>query len=64
VDALLRLIDAYDFEAELTASQLRGRPATDPGYRALLTLPGVGRLSLGWSAPRSASWLGSPAPGI
>jgi len=42
VNALLRLIDAYDFEIELVSRQLRGRLATDPGYRALLTLPGVG----------------------
>ncbi len=42
VNALLRLIDGYDFEVELVSSQLRGRLATDPGYRALLTLPGVG----------------------
>ncbi|MBV6702722.1 IS110 family transposase [Kitasatospora aureofaciens] len=41
-NAVLRLIDAYDFEIELASGWLRGRLATHAGYRTLQTLPGVG----------------------
>jgi transposase len=42
VNALCRLIDAYTFEIELTASQLAGRLARHDGYHTLQRLPGVG----------------------
>ena len=42
VDALCRLIDAYDFEVDAVSGQLRGRLAGHAGYRAIQVLPGVG----------------------
>jgi transposase len=42
IDALCRLHDAFDFEVDAVAGQLRGRLATHPGYRAIQTLPGIG----------------------
>jgi transposase len=42
VDALCRLIDAYDFEVDAVSAQLRGRLATHTGYPAIQRLPGVG----------------------
>ena len=42
VDALCRLIDAYDFEVDAVSGQLRGRRAGHAGYRAIQVLPGVG----------------------
>jgi transposase len=42
LNALVRLIDAYDFEVEAVSNQLRGRLATVVGYQALLALPGIG----------------------
>ncbi|MGW5366642.1 IS110 family transposase [Actinopolymorpha pittospori] len=47
VNALLRLIDAYDFEVEAVTNQLRGRLAHDPGFQALLSVPGVGPITAG-----------------
>lgn len=37
-----RLLDALDFEESLFAAMIRSRLATDRGYRACQTLPGVG----------------------
>jgi transposase len=42
VDSLRRLIEAVDFEIDLFGSVLRGRLATDPGYTAILAIPGIG----------------------
>ena len=42
VDSLLRLITALDFEIDLYAKLVAGRLRTDPGYRAIQTIPGVG----------------------
>ena len=42
VDALCRLIDAYDFEVDAVGSQLRGRLAAHAGYQAIQAVPGVG----------------------
>jgi transposase len=47
VNALLRLIEAYDFEVEAVTGQLRGRLAGEPGYLALLALPGIGPVTAG-----------------
>jgi transposase len=47
VDALLRLIDAFDFEVDTVSTRLRAQLAADPGYRALLTVPGVGPVLAG-----------------
>jgi transposase len=43
ITSLRRLIDLLDFEIDAAACQLAGRLARDPGYQALLTLPGVGK---------------------
>jgi transposase len=42
VDSLLRLIAALDFEIDTFARLVTGRLRTDPGYRAIQLLPGVG----------------------
>ena len=42
VDALCRLIDAYDFEVDAVSGQLRGRLAGHAGYQAIQALPGIG----------------------
>ena len=42
VGAYCRLIDAYGFEIDAVASQLRGRLCRHTGYLALQALPGVG----------------------
>jgi transposase len=42
IDSLRRLIDAVDFEIDLFSSVLRGRLAGDPGYTAILAIPGIG----------------------
>jgi transposase len=47
VNALLRLIDAYDFEVDAVTNQLRGRLTGEPGYQALLVLPGIGPITAG-----------------
>lgn len=41
-NALLRLIDAYDFEIDAANTWLRARLAGHTGYRTVQTLPGVG----------------------
>ena len=42
VDSLRRLIEAVEFEIDVFAGVVRGRLAADPGYQAILALPGVG----------------------
>ena len=42
VDSLLRLITALDFEIDTFARLVAGRLRTDPGYRAIQQIPGVG----------------------
>ena len=42
MDSALRLITALDFEIELFAKLVAGRLRTDPGYRAIQAIPGVG----------------------
>jgi transposase len=42
LDSALRVIGALEFEIELFAKLVNGRLRTDPGYRALQAIPGVG----------------------
>src|SRR5262249_26946613 len=42
IASLRRLMEALDFEIELFAGMIRGRLATDPGYTAVRTIPGIG----------------------
>jgi transposase len=42
VDALCRLMDAYDFEVDAVGSQLRGRLSGHAGYQAIQLVPGIG----------------------
>src|SRR3954467_2779687 len=42
VDSLTRLITALDFEIDLYTKLVGGRLRTDPGYRAIQQIPGVG----------------------
>ena len=42
VDALLRLIDAFDFEIDMFARQIAAGSAPDRGYLAIQQIPGVG----------------------
>jgi transposase len=42
VDSALRVITALDFEIELFTKLVAGRLRTDPGYRAIQAIPGVG----------------------
>jgi transposase len=42
VNAFCRLIDALDLEVDLAAGWIAARLATDPGYRAIQDIPGVG----------------------
>jgi transposase len=44
VDSLLRLITSLDFEIDTFAGLVAGRLRTDPGYRAIQQIPGVGPL--------------------
>jgi transposase len=44
VDSLLRLITGLDFEIDTFARLVAGRLRTDPGYRAIQQIPGVGPL--------------------
>jgi transposase len=44
VESLARVITALDFEIDLYAKLVAGRLRTDPGYRAIQTIPGVGPL--------------------
>jgi transposase len=47
VNSLLRLIDAFSFEISAVSTRLTGQLAHQPGYQALLTLPGVGPVLAG-----------------
>ncbi len=47
VNSLLRLIDAFDFEIGAVSSRLTAQLAREPGYQALLALPGVGPVLAG-----------------
>jgi transposase len=42
VDSLRRLITALEFEIDIYAKLVAGRLRTDPGYRAIQAIPGVG----------------------
>jgi hypothetical protein len=42
MSSLLRLMDAYGFEIAAVSTRLTAQLAREPGYQALLTLPGVG----------------------
>jgi transposase len=42
IASLRRLMDDLDFETDLFAGMIRGRLATDPGYTAVRTIPGIG----------------------
>ena len=42
MDSALRVITALDFEIELFTKLVAGRLRTDPGYRAIQQIPGVG----------------------
>ena len=44
IDSLLRLITGLDFEIDTFARLVGGRLRTDPGYRAIQQIPGVGPL--------------------
>src|SRR3954463_996214 len=47
VNSLLRLIDAYGFEIAAVSTRLTAQLAREPGYQALLALPGVGPVLAG-----------------
>jgi transposase len=47
VDSALRVITALDFEIELFTKLVAGRLRTDPGYRAIQQIPGVGPVLAG-----------------
>jgi len=42
IASLRRVMDGLDFEIDLFAGMIRGRLATDPGYVAVRTIPGIG----------------------
>jgi transposase len=42
INSLLRLITDLDFEVEIFADLVAGRLHADPGYRAILRIPGIG----------------------
>jgi transposase len=42
IDSCRRMISALDWEVELFTNLLAGRLRTEPGYRAIQTIPGVG----------------------
>ena len=42
IASLRRVMDLLDFEIDVAAGLVRGRLATDPGYAAVQTLPGIG----------------------
>ena len=42
VDSLRRLMDTLEFELDVFTRIIRARLATDPGYTALQTIPGIG----------------------
>jgi hypothetical protein len=43
----LRLIDTFDFEIAAVSTRQTAELAREPGYQALLTLPGVGPVLAG-----------------
>ena len=47
VNSLLRLIDAYTFEIDTVTARLQAQLAGQPGYQALLSIPGVGSVLAG-----------------
>ena len=63
VDSLLRVITALDFEIDTFAKLVTGRLRADPGYTAIQAVPGIGPLLGRCSSRRSATSVGSPAPG-
>jgi transposase len=44
IGSLRRVMDLLDFEIDHTAGMVRGRLASDPGYVAVQTIPGIGPL--------------------
>jgi serine/threonine protein kinase len=58
VGSLLGMITALDFEIDTLTQLINQRLRTDPGYRAIQQIPGVGRCSRPCSSPRSVT---SPA---
>jgi len=42
VGSLRRLIEAFDFEIDVVSARLRAHLGSDPGYRAIQAIPGVG----------------------
>jgi transposase len=44
LDSALRVIGALEFEIELFTKLVNGRLRTDPGYRTIQQIPGVGRV--------------------
>ena len=47
LDSALRVITALEFEIELFAKLVNSRLRTDPGYRAIKQIPGVGPMLAG-----------------
>jgi transposase len=47
LDSTLRVITALEFEIELFAKLVAGRLRTDPGYRAIQQIPGIGPVLAG-----------------
>jgi hypothetical protein len=47
LDSTLRVIVALEFEIELFAKLVNGRLWTDPGYRAIQQIPGIGPVLAG-----------------
>ena len=47
MNSLLRLIDAYTFEIDTVTDRLAAQLADQPGYQALLEIPGVGPVLAG-----------------
>jgi transposase len=47
LDSTLRVITALDFEIELFAKLVNSRLRTDPGYRAIQQIPGIGPVLAG-----------------
>jgi transposase len=64
VNALVRLIDAVDFEIRAVAGPLPVALAGDPGFRAVQAVPGSDRCWPRSSSRRSATCTGSAAPRI
>jgi hypothetical protein len=63
VNSLLRLIDAFSFEIAAVSTRLTAQLAREPGYQALLTLPGVGPVLAGVFFAEIGCWprAGPPA---